>query len=183
MKKLLLSNGTEIKLGEKVNISQKTPNKSYTITGILTEELVKTLIELGELKEVEYPDENNKVGIKDVKDAQPAISKLGYYLHQVALSEGISDKEAWKLFHDACEDCAGIALNILLWDIAKEMDKRYASHVKTAEKAFILNGTFIRIVTVLTPRFVYKLIPMFRTVADAKVAMDMLKPYVLKVVG
>lgn len=171
MKKWILKNGEEVKVGDAIamNVKYVTPiGELETLVPVeLTEDIIPVLLEKGIIAEVESP-----------VSPSPHYKDLLYYI------ERLSKKLEWKLpktlnYLNVMIGIYPIAvINILLKEIAIEFDKKYKDHISQSPEIYVISTLDGKIHN-LDKQVIksYKNFAAFRTEAEANEALDLIRPF------
>ena len=168
MKKFIMtSNGKEIKIGDVITVTEvvKTP---FTVAKIDTaikvnEEILPLLIKEGKVTVVE---ENGCDIFKIWANAwKSLVDKTGLSSKRLALAFDVAEKvNPWAV------------VQVILKEIAIELDKQYDNHISNSEKIYAISPQDGKIHEINKKTIKsYKAFPAFRTVEDAKIACSLLK--------
>ena len=168
MKKFIMtSNGKEIKIGDVITVTEvvKTP---FTVAKIdttikVTEEVLPLLIKEGKVTAVE---ENGCDIFKIWANAwKSLVYKTGLSSKRLALAFDVAEKvNPWAV------------VQVILKEIAIELDKQYDNHISNSEKIYAISPQDGKIHEINKKTIKsYKAFPAFRTVEDAKIACSLLK--------
>lgn len=169
MKKWILKNGEEVKVGDAIAMEVKyvTPiGELETLVPIeLTEDTIPVLLEKGIIAEVE-------------PSIPPVYKDLLYYI------ERLSKKLGWKMPKtlNYLNVMIGIypmaVINILLKEIAIEFDKKYKDHIRNSPEIYVIS-TLDGEVHSLDKQAIksYKNFAAFRTEEEAIEALNLIKPF------
>lgn len=170
-KKLYLHNGKEVKVGDTIVHIYSTEHPIYgkfenRLTILVTEDIIPFLI---------------KDGILETKEAQDKINLSLDYFHDKLLKnlengkKGIADAAIINLYNSY----PFAVFNILLREVAIELDKKYEDHIENSPRIFGLSNLNGKIVEVnkATIRN-YKNFAAFRSIEDAKIACNILRDYI-----
>ena len=168
MKKFIVtSNGKEIKIGDVITVTEviKTP---FTVAKIdttikVTEEMLPILIKEGKVTAVE---ENGCDIFKIWANAwKSLVDKTGLSSKRLALAFDVAEKvNPWAV------------VQVILKEIAIELDKQYDNHISNSEKIYAISPQDGKIHEINKKTIKsYKAFPAFRTVEDAKIACSLLK--------
>ena len=168
MKKFIMtSNGKEIKIGDVITVTEvvKTP---FTVAKIdttikVTEEVLPLLIKEGKVTAVE---ENGCDIFKIWANAwKSLVYKTGLSSKRLSLAFDVAEKvNPWAV------------VQVILKEIAIELDKQYDNHISNSEKIYAISPQDGKIHEINKKTIKsYKAFPAFRTVEDAKIACSLLK--------
>lgn len=122
--------------------------------------------------------------VEDCKENEHSPLTIPYFIQKIA------DKKGWR-YERANGWLGGIeglyplaAFNILLREIAIELDKKYEDHIEHSEEVYIISTTNGRIVKCNKKDIKnYRNFAAFRTLEDAKIAYNILKPKIKEMFG
>ena len=168
MKKfIVVKNGKEINFGDKILIT-KSANTPLGITivrkvAIVTKELMDKLIKDGKVNVVEEKD-INKIWNNAIKNLAKKTNwkeeKLSYILATLHLAN------PWA------------ATQMVLREIAIELDKKYDDHINKSEKIYVISPQDGRIHEINKKTVKnYKAFPAFRSIEDAKIACGLIREH------
>ena len=168
MKKfIVVKNGKEINFGDKILIT-KSVNTSLGITivskvAIVTKELMDKLIKDGKVNVVEEKDINkiwNNAIENLTKKTNWKEEKLLNILNTLHLAN------PWA------------ATQMVLREIAIELDKKYDDHINKSEKIYVISPQDGRIHEINKKTIKnYKAFPAFRSIEDAKIACSLIREH------
>lgn len=163
----MTSNGKEIKVGDVITVTEvvKTP---FTVAKIdtaikVTEEMLPLLIKEGKVTVVE---ENGCDISKIWANAwKSLVTKTNLSSKSLALAFDVIEKvNPWAV------------VQVVLKEIAIELDKQYDNHISNSEKIYAISPQDGKIHEINKKTIKsYKAFPAFRTIEDAKIACSLLK--------
>lgn len=165
MKKFILKNGKEVKIGDEVIMYNKV---------LINEETLPYLIKEGVLMQVEPKEGCN---CKECTEEKVPMD-INFYIKKIA------DKLSWK-FTKVSTLLSRIGsvfpitvYSMLLKEIAIELDKKYRNHIKDSSDIFVIStisGNIIRLNKSEIRN--YRNFAAFRTIEDANLACRILNPF------
>lgn len=168
MKKLILvKNGKEINFGDKILIT-KSVNTPLGITivskvAIVTKELMDKLIKDGKVNVVEEKDIN--------KIWNNAIENL-------AKKTNWKEEKLLNILNTLHLANPWAATQMVLREIAIELDKKYDDHINKSEKIYVISPQDGRIHEINKKTIKnYKAFPAFRSIEDAKIACSLIREH------
>lgn len=168
MKKLILvKNGKEINFGDKILIT-KSVNTPLGITivskvAIVTKELMDKLIKDGKVNVVEEKDIN--------KIWNNAIENL-------AKKTNWKEEKLLNILNTLHLANPWAAIQMVLREIAIELDKKYDDHINKSEKIYVISPQDGRIHEINKKTIKnYKAFPAFRSIEDAKIACSLIREH------
>ena len=176
MKKFIVtSNGKEIKIGDVITVTEviKTP---FTVAKIdttikVTEEMLPILIKEGKVTAVE---ENGC-----------DIFKIWANAWKNLCNKANVTSEKMSSILDILEDANHwVVVQLLLKEIAIELDKKYNNHINNSEKIYAISPQDGRIHEIDKSHIKnYKAFPAFRNIEDAKIACHLVKNHLKSIFG
>lgn len=164
--KFYLKNGKEVKVGDYVTHSEDITHpqlgKIHSETTILvTKESIPTLLKMGIIVPSTTPSDN-----------------IGYYISKVLTRLGWTESKDLKYIQDLENVYPSIVFNMLLKEIAIELDNKYDDHIENSLEVFVVPTLDGRI-TKVNKSYIknYRNFAAFRSVADAKFACRILRSY------
>lgn len=165
MKKFILKNGKEVRIGDEVIIYNTVPINEKTLPYLIKEEV---------LTQVESEEGCN---CKECTEGKVPMD-INFYIKKIA------DKLSWKstkvstLLSRINSVFPGTVYSMLLKEIAIELDKKYKNHIKDSSDIFVIsvvNGNIVR----LDKSYIknYRNFSAFRTIEDANLACRILQPF------
>ena len=162
--KFYLKNGKEVKVGDYVTHSEDITHpqlgKIHSETTILvTKESIPTLIKMGII----------------VPSTTPS-NHIGCYISKALARLGWTESKDLKYLQDLDNVYPTALFNILLREIAIELDKKYDDHIENSPEIFVVSTLDGRI-TKVNKSYIknYRNFAAFRSVADAKFACRILR--------
>lgn len=123
----------------------------------------------------------NKKECKKVEDAPKAEYDLGFFIQKIADKKGWRFEKANGWLGSIEEINPSAALNIVLREIAVELDKKYDDHIEKSEKIFVISHLDGRIHEMPKAHIKnYRNFAAFRTIEDARIACSILRDHLKK---
>lgn len=160
-KKLLTTHGCkEVKIGENIQT-----NVNITVT----EDNIKDLIKLGLIcKEGECSPIKTNLNLK-------------YYIYLISQRIGTDYNKTTELLDLLAKLYPIIVFNLLVREIAIEIDKKYSDHIKDSKEIYVISSTSGKIAKLNKKSIrTYRNFAAFRSIEDAKLACGILKPILKK---
>ena len=163
--------GKEVNFGDVVTYHSKEVHPEVgvleiTISSILTEENLSMFKEAGVIKFVKEEE-----GVRDSIN-----TNVEYYIEKLAKRLGWSVVKTDKFLLKVHEIYPIAAFNIILREIAVELDKKYPDHIENSPEIFVLSTLDGRIVKANKSTIKnYRNFAAFRTLEDAKTACKILR--------
>ena len=174
----LKSENVEVNLGDKLYhpSTEKTPFgwviKSEEVT--LDEKLLAKLLKDGVIYKREVAGDK----VEMAGPTMPEVpSELQYYLEKIAQKNGWHVGKVCNILNTVAELNPIAAMNIVLREIAIEIDKKYKDHIQNSPKIFIISSLNGKIGEVNKAHIAnYRNIAAFRSIEDAKIACKIVSP-------
>lgn len=172
MRKFVLAqNGKEVKVGD-VFVNRGTITTDFGEATVIQEILVSVenildLIKAGIIVEVQSQCANC------LEDERMHIS---YYVNNIADRMGWNSKKTVKFFETLNTIHPAAAFNVVLREIAIELDKKYEDHIENSPKIFVVSSLDGRITEANKAHIKnYKNFAAFRSIDDARIACKITK--------
>lgn len=174
----LKSDNVEVTLGDKLYhpVANKIPFGMEIMSEEVTldEKLLAKLLEEGVIYKKEVAGDK-------VEMAGPTMievpSELQYYLEKIAQKNGWHVGKVCNILNTVSELNPMAAMNVVLREIAVEIDKKYKDHIQYSPKIFIISSLNGKIGEVNKAHIAnYRNIAAFRSVEDAKIACKIVSP-------
>lgn len=115
--------------------------------------------------------EENKEKIISAMDAEAASTELSYYVEKLAQKKGWKHEKMANFLNNLAEINLGVAFQIVLREVAIELDKKYTDHIEKSEEIYcvsLTNGHIFK----ADKKFIknFRNFAAFRTINDAKLA-------------
>lgn len=114
-------------------------------------------------------EENKEVIISAMEEAVP--TDLGYYVNSLAQKKGWKPEKMSGFLDSLAEINLGAAFQVIIREIAVELDKKYEDHIENSEEIYCVSSTNGHIFKA-DKKFIknFRNFAAFRTVDDAKLA-------------
>ena len=179
MKKFILKNGEEVKMGDKL-IKQSVANTLLGKRLIIQEVIVneKTLPELlkaGVLTPVGYAHGTGCTCRHCAKSEVPM--DLDFYIEKIAARLGWRPEKVYNYLNSVGSIFPAAAFSMVLREIAVELDKKYEDHIENSPEIYVISMLDGRI-TKANKAYIknYRNFAAFRTIDDARIACRIVKP-------
>lgn len=179
MKKFILKNGEEVKMGDKL-IKQGVTNtcfgKEFIIQEIIVNErTLPELLKAGVLTPVGCAHDNGCTCRHCVKSEVPM--DLDFYIEKIAARLGWKPEKVYNYLNSVGSIFPAAAFSMVLREIATELDKKYEDHIENSPEIYVISLLDGRITKANKAHIKnYRNFAAFRTIEDAKIACKILKP-------
>lgn len=121
--------------------------------------------------EIAQAIEENKEKIIAAMDAENVPTKLNYYVESLAQKRGWKFEKMLNFFSNLADINPGAAFQVILREIAIELDKKYTDHIENSEEIYCVSLTNGHICKA-DKKFIrnFRNFAAFRTLDDAKLA-------------
>lgn len=165
---VLVHNGKEVKIGDtlaKQGVIDTPFGKTVVLQEIaVTEQSVPELITAGIIKPVE-----GSCCEECAKEATPM--EIGYYVQKIAKRLGWHPNKVANHLNAIDNICPSAAFNVILREVATELDLKYADHIQDSPKIYVVSLLDGRITEANKAHIKnYKNFAAFRSIGDAKIA-------------
>lgn len=172
MKKYFTKEGKEVKLGDKFIAEVKKKNMYSRIEVTVTRETLPCLISFGYITEKEVQDK-----IPNSEFINGEKSTIGYYINKIALRLNWNSNKTVKYLDNINNIYPKTVFDILLKEIAIELDKKYEDHITKSPNIYGISSINGEVVKLDKNAIVnYKNFAAFRTEEDAHIATIILNP-------
>ena len=162
-------NGKEVKIGDVVSFSTEGNDPSIgkittTVATTITKSNIPILIGMGVL-------------IKEDDNCYDVCMDINYYIEKIANRMNWNPKKIYNILINVDSVYPIASFNIILREIAVELDKKYADHISNSPEIYAIasiNGTIGKVNKAKIKS--YKNFAAFRNVEDAKIACKILSP-------
>lgn len=179
MKKFILKNGKEVKMGDKL-LKQGVVDSLLGKVTIMQEVIVdeKTLPELikaGVLTQVDCTHGADCPCKHCTKGEVPM--DMNFYIEKIATRLGWKPERVYNYLNNVDSILPAAAFSMVLREIAVELDKKYEDHVENSPEIYVISMLDGRI-TKANKAYIknYRNFAAFRTIEDAKIACRIVKP-------
>ena len=179
MKKFILKNGEEVKMGDKL-IKQSVANTLLGKRLIIQEVIVneKTLPELlkaGVLTPAGCTHDTNGTCRYCAKSEIPL--DMNFYIEKIAVRLGWKPEKVYNYLNSVDSILPAASLSMVLREIAIELDKKYEDHIENSPEIYVISLLDGRITKANKAHIRnYRNFAAFRTIEDAKIACKIVKP-------
>ena len=179
MKKFILKNGEEVKMGDKL-IKQGVTNTLFGKEFIIQEVIVneKTLPELlkaGVLTPAGCAHGTDCTCKPCAKNEVPM--DINFYIERIAARLGWKPEKVYNYLNSVGSIFPAAAFSMVLREIATELDKKYEDHIENSPEIYVISLLDGRITKANKAHIRnYRNFAAFRTIEDAKIACKILKP-------
>lgn len=171
--KFIASNGEELSMGDIVTVSNGNEVKELEVSW----DNLSKLIKYGCIKSMKV--ESNK---PEVKEKVPM--EVDYYIEKIAARLGWHFDKVINYFNTLADLNPVVPISLVLKEIALEMDKSYAGHIKNCKEIYIINTMNGKIVKGTNSKdYNYQCFAAFRTKEDAMLTKKILKEFYDDVYG
>ena len=165
--KFIASNGEELSMGDIITVSNGDEVKELEVSW----DNLSKLIKYGFIKSMKV--ESNKPEIKE-----KVSMEVDYYIEKVAARLGWHFDKVINYFNTLADLNPVVPISLVLKEIALEMDKSYAGHIKDCKEIYIINTMNGKIVKGTNSKdYNYQCFAAFRTKEDAMLAKKILKEF------
>ena len=179
MKKFILKNGEEVKMGSTL-IKKSTINtplgKGIIIKEIMVnEETLPELLKEGILTPVGCANGTDCTCKHCTKSEVPM--NIDFYIEKIAARLGWKSEKGYNYLNNVDSIFPAAALSIILREIATELDKKYKDHIENSPEIYVISLLDGRITKANKAHIKnYRNFAAFRTIEDAKIACKIVKP-------
>ena len=180
MKKFILKNGEEVKMGDKL-IKQSVAN---TLLGkrliiqevIVNEKTLPELIEAGVLTPMK--ECTHKAGCLCGHCTKGEVAMgMNFYIERIAGRLGWKPEKVYNYLNSVDSILPSAAFSMVLREIATELDKKYEDHIENSPEIYVISLLDGRITKANKAHIRnYRNFAAFRTIEDAKIACKIVKP-------
>lgn len=171
MKKIYLTNGKEVQIGDTLTKVSKVKDPFFG-KGTIVQHLVVTEDILPELLEA---------GIITTKPAKSAVKtevpmELEYYIQKIAEKLGWKVEKVYNYLNSVDAILPVAAFSMVLREIAIELDKKYEDHIEKSPEIYVISMLDGRITKANKAHIRnYRNFAAFRSVSDAKIACSIVR--------
>ena len=184
MKKFILKNGEEVKMGDKL-IKQGVRNTPLG-RGLIIQEVIvneKTLPELlkaGVLTPAGCTHGTDCTCRYCANNEVP--TDMNFYIEKIAARLGWKSEKVYNYLNSVDSILPAAALSIVLREIAIELDKKYEDHIENSSEIYVISLLDGRITKANKAHIKnYRNFAAFRSVSDAKIACSIVKNILKKI--
>ena len=179
MKKFILKNGEEVKMGS-ILIKKSAVNtplgKGIIIKEIMVnEETLPELLKEGILTPVGCANGTDCTCKHCTKSEVPM--NIDFYIEKIAARLGWKSEKGYNYLNNVDSILPAAALSIILREIATELDKKYKDHIENSPEIYVISMLDGRITKANKAHIKnYRNFAAFRTIDDARIACRIVKP-------
>ena len=179
MKKVILKNGKEVKMGDKLikhGIIDTPLGKGFIIQEIIVdEETLPKLIKMGVLTQIGCTHVAGCPCGQHIKNDVPM--NMDFYIKKIAARLGWKLEKVNNFLGNVDSILPAAAFSIVLREIAIELDKKYEDHIENSPEIYVISTLDGRITKANKAHIKnYRNFAAFRTIEDAKIACRIVKP-------
>ena len=179
MKKFILKNGKEVKMGDKLLKHGAVDSLLGKVTimqeVIVDEKTLPELIKAGVLTQVDCAHGADCPCKHCTKGEVPM--DMNFYIEKIAARLGWKPEKVYNYLNNADSILPAAAFSMVLREIAVELDKKYEDHIENSPEIYVISMLDGRI-TKANKAYIknYRNFAAFRTIEDAKIACRIVKP-------
>lgn len=182
MKKFVLKDGKEVKMGDKLvkhGMTDTPFGKAFIMQEIIVnKETLPKLIKAGVLTQV---DCTHNAGCqceqcKQCTEVEVPMN-MDFYIEKIVARLGWKPEKAYNYFNSVYSILPAAVFSMVLREIAIELDRKYEDHIKNSPEIYVISLSDGRITKVNKAHIKnYRNFAAFRTIEDAKTACRIVKP-------
>ena len=179
MKKFILKNGKEVKMGDKLlkhGVIDSLLGKVTIMQEVIVDEkTLPELIKAGVLTQVDCAHGADCPCKHCTKGEVPM--DMNFYIEKIAARLGWKPEKVYNYLNNADSILPAAAFSMVLREIAVELDKKYEDHIENSPEIYVISMLDGRI-TKANKAYIknYRNFAAFRTIEDAKIACRIVKP-------
>ena len=179
MKKFILKNGKEVKMGDKLikhGVADTPFGKEFIMQEItVNENTLPELIKAGVLTQVDCAHGADCPCKHCTKGEVPM--DMDFYIEKIAARLGWKPERVYNYLNNVDSILPAAAFSMVLREIAVELDKKYEDHIENSPEIYVISMLDGRI-TKANKAYIknYRNFAAFRTIEDAKIACRIVKP-------
>ena len=179
MKKFILKNGKEVKMGDKLlkhGVVDSLLGKVTIMQEVIVDEkTLPELIKAGVLTQVDCAH-GADCPCKHCTKGEVPID-MNFYIEKIAARLGWKPEKIYNYLNNADSILPAAAFSMVLREIAVELDKKYEDHIENSPEIYVISMLDGRI-TKANKAYIknYRNFAAFRTIEDAKIACRIVKP-------
>ena len=179
MKKFILKNGKEVKMGDKLlkhGVVDSLLGKVTIMQEVIVDEkTLPELIKAGVLTQVDCAHGADCPCKHCTKGEVPM--DMNFYIEKIAARLGWKPEKVYNYLNNADSILPAAAFSMVLREIAVELDKKYEDHIENSPEIYVISMLDGRI-TKANKAYIknYRNFAAFRTIEDAKIACRIVKP-------
>ena len=179
MKKFILKNGEEVKMGDKLikrGVTNTCFGKEFVIQEIIVNEMtLPELLKAGVLTPVGCAHGTSCTCRHCAKSEVPM--DMNFYIEKIAARLGWKPEKVYNYLNSVDSILPAAAFSMVLREIATELDKKYEDHIENSPEIYVislLDGRITKANKACIKN--YRNFAAFRTIGDAKIAGKIVKP-------
>ena len=179
MKKFILKNGKEVKMGDKLlkhGVVDSPFGKGFIMQEVIVDEkTLPGLIKTGVLTQVDCAHGADCPCRHCTKGEIPM--DMNFYIEKIATRLGWKPEKVYNYLNNVDSILPAAAFSMVLREIAVELDKKYEDHIENSPEIYVISMLDGRI-TKANKAYIknYRNFAAFRTIEDAKIACRIVKP-------
>ena len=179
MKKFILKNGKEVKMGDKLlkhGVVDSLLGKVTIMQEVIVDEkTLPELIKAGVLTQVDCAHGADCPCKHCTKGEVPM--DMNFYIEKIAARLGWKPEKVYSYLNNVDSILPAAAFSMVLREIAVELDKKYEDHIENSPEIYVISMLDGRI-TKANKAYIknYRNFAAFRTIEDAKIACRIVKP-------
>lgn len=179
MKKFILKNGKEVKMGDKLlkhGVVDSLLGKVTIMQEVIVDEkTLPELIKAGVLTQIDCAHGADCPCKHCTKGEVPM--DMNFYIEKIAARLGWKPEKVYNYLNNADSILPAAAFSMVLREIAVELDKKYEDHIENSPEIYVISMLDGRI-TKANKAYIknYRNFAAFRTIEDAKIACRIVKP-------
>ena len=179
MKKFILKNGKEVKMGDKLlkhGVVDSLLGKVTIMQEVIVDEkTLPELIKAGVLTQVDCAHGADCPCKHCTKGEVPM--DMNFYIEKIAARLGWKPERVYNYLNNVDSILPAAAFSMVLREIAVELDKKYEDHIENSPEIYVISMLDGRI-TKANKAYIknYRNFAAFRTIEDAKIACRIVKP-------
>ena len=179
MKKFILKNGKEVKMGDKLlkhGVVDSLLGKVTIMQEVIVDEkTLPELIKAGVLTQVDCAHGADCPCKHCTKGEVPM--HMNFYIEKIAARLGWKPEKVYSYLNNVDSILPAAAFSMVLREIAVELDKKYEDHIENSPEIYVISMLDGRI-TKANKAYIknYRNFAAFRTIEDAKIACRIVKP-------
>ena len=179
MKKFILKNGKEVKMGDKLlkhGVVDSLLGKVTIMQEVIVDEkTLPELIKAGVLTQVDCAHGADCPCKHCTKGEVPM--DMNFYIEKIAARLGWKPERVYNYLNNVDSIIPAAAFSMVLREIAVELDKKYEDHIENSPEIYVISMLDGRI-TKANKAYIknYRNFAAFRTIEDAKIACRIVKP-------
>ena len=179
MKKFILKNGKEVKMGDKLlkhGVVDSLLGKVTIMQEVIVDEkTLPELIKAGVLTQVDCAH-GADCPCKHCTKGEVSMD-MNFYIEKIAARLGWKPEKVYNYLNNADSILPAAAFSMVLREIAVELDKKYEDHIENSPEIYVISMLDGRITKANKAHIKnYRNFAAFRTIDDARIACRIVKP-------